>query len=126
MTLDRITIVLPWPSPSLMPNRKNGRHWGATHSPKIKARTDGENAARHALGRNTLAAADRMRCRVTFFAPDRRRRDLDNLLASMKPYLDGIAKALGADDSIFRPVVLDDCLDKQKKGFVLVEIGGEQ
>lgn len=28
MSLDHITIILPWPDSRLMPNRKNGRHWG--------------------------------------------------------------------------------------------------
>jgi crossover junction endodeoxyribonuclease RusA len=34
-----------------------------------------------------------------FHAPDKRRRDLDNLLASMKPHLDGLALAVGVDDA---------------------------
>lgn len=30
MQLDRLTIILPWPDTSLMPNRKNGKHWGGS------------------------------------------------------------------------------------------------
>ncbi|MNW22505.1 hypothetical protein D3C71_2240180 [compost metagenome] len=56
-------------------------------------------------------------------APNRIRRDLDGLLSAEKPRLDGIAAALGVDDSQFMPITLDRALDAEKKGFVLVEIG---
>ena len=38
---------------------------------------------------------------MTFCPPDHRRRDLDNIIASMKAANDGIADALGIDDSRF-------------------------
>jgi crossover junction endodeoxyribonuclease RusA len=38
---------------------------------------------------------------MTFCPPDKRRRDRDNLIASMKAATDGIADALGTDDSKF-------------------------
>jgi len=37
----------------------------------------------------------------TFCPPDKRRRDRDNLIASMKAATDGIADALGIDDANF-------------------------
>lgn len=123
MTLDRITIRLPWPDSRLMPNRKNGHHWGNTQAVKVKARMDGAMAARQAIGRHAVNLADRIPVKITFAAPDRIRRDLDNLHAACKAPLDGIAKALGVDDSRFVPVTLDRVLDNQKKGFVIVEIG---
>jgi crossover junction endodeoxyribonuclease RusA len=43
-----------------------------------------------------------LRVSLDFRPPDRRRRDLDNLLASMKAGLDGLADALGVDDSRWR------------------------
>ncbi len=39
---------------------------------------------------------------LTFYPPDRRARDQDNMLASMKSGLDGIADALGVDDRNFQ------------------------
>jgi len=39
---------------------------------------------------------------LTFSPPDKRRYDDDNLIARCKAYLDGIADALGVDDSRFR------------------------
>jgi crossover junction endodeoxyribonuclease RusA len=38
---------------------------------------------------------------MTFFPPNRCRRDIDNLIASSKALLDGMALALGVDDSRF-------------------------
>ncbi len=35
---------------------------------------------------------------ITFYPPDRRKRDLDNMLGAIKYGLDGIAKASGVDD----------------------------
>lgn len=123
MTLDHITIRLPWPDSRLMPNRKNGRHWGGTRTINVGAHKDGAMATREAVGRHTINLPDRIPVKITFAAPNRTRRDLDNLLSSMKANLDGIAKALGVDDSRFVPVTLDRVLDREKKGFVIVEIG---
>lgn len=123
MTLDRITIRLPWPDSRLMPNRKNGRHWSSTQSVKVKARMDGAMATRQAVGRHAVNLTDRIPVKITFAAPDRVRRDLDNLHAACKAALDGIAKALGVDDSRFAPITLDKALDTKKRGFVIVEVG---
>lgn len=123
MNLDRLTIRLPWPDTSLMANRKSGKHWGSTHAAKVRARESAFFAAREALGRNILARAGHVPVSITWVAPNRIRRDLDGLLSAEKPRLDGIAAALGIDDSQFRPLTLDGALDVEKKGFVLVEIG---
>lgn len=123
MKLDSVRIYLPWPDSSLMPNRRAGKHWASYQNAKTKARNDGWAAAKLALGRSTFTCPERVKVRWTFAAPDKRRRDLDGLYGACKHYQDGIAAALGVDDSIFRPVLLDDCLDKHKQGFVIVEIG---
>ncbi|HET8635464.1 MAG TPA: hypothetical protein VFL96_01295 [Acidobacteriaceae bacterium] len=123
MILDRITINLPWPDPMLFPNRRRGSF--RKFQPFIEAaRQSGFYAARQALGRNIASLSDQVPVKITFAAPDRRRRDLDGMLGAIKHNLDGIAKALGVDDSRFVPVTLDRVLDKQKQGFVVVEIGG--
>ncbi len=123
MTLDRLTIRLPWLDTSLMANRKNGKHWLSSHAAKVRARESAFFAAKEALGRNTMASAAQLPVSITWVAPNRIRRDLDGLLSAEKPRLDGIAAALGIDDCLFRPVTLDRALDVEKKGFVLVEIG---
>lgn len=123
MQHDRLIITLPWPDTSLMPNRKNGRHWGGTQAAKVRARQDGYFGAKKALGTSEMVSQDRMPVKITFVAPDARRRDIDNMLACIKPQLDGIAQALHIDDSRFRPITIDDALDTQKVGFLVVEVG---
>jgi crossover junction endodeoxyribonuclease RusA len=39
----------------------------------------------------------------TFYPPDNRRRDIQNMPGMMKAYIDGIADAMGCDDHGFRP-----------------------
>ena len=116
-------ITLPWPHRDLFPNRKGGRHWAGFQRAKESARMDGYMAAKEALGRTKASLNDREPVRITFHCPDRRKRDMDGLHGAIKHHLDGIAKALGVDDSIFRPVTLTDALDVGKRGFVTVEIG---
>src|SRR3546814_18481183 len=91
--------MLPWPDSQLMPNRKNGRHWGATVEAKVAARTAGLYAAQAALQGHTVNLGERIPARITFVAPNKRKRDLDNLLGAMKHALDGIALYLEVDDS---------------------------
>ncbi|ROT45022.1 endodeoxyribonuclease RusA [Pusillimonas sp. NJUB218] len=123
MTQDRLIITLPWPNPALFPNAKGGRHWATFQAPKVRARQDGFLAAKQALGRHTFSPSDRMPVSVMFAFPDRRNRDIEGCIGAIKHYVDGIAKALGVDDRIFRPWTLDDCLDTKGQGFVVVEIG---
>lgn len=58
--------------------------------------------------------------RIIFHAPDRRKRDLDNLLSSCKAYLDGIALAYGINDTLFRPITIDFAEETYKKGKVQI------
>ena len=57
---------------------------------------------------------------VDFVPPDRRRRDLDNCIASMKAGLDGLADALGVDDNRWRLVC--KMADGEVGGFVAVTV----
>lgn len=50
---------------------------------------------------SSARTAPRVKLAIEFLPPDRRRRDADNLLASCKGLLDGIADALAIDDSKF-------------------------
>lgn len=119
----KIEIKLDWPDASLMPNRKNGRHWGGTQGAKVRARQEGYFATKQAMAGRVFAIDGSVPLRVTFVSPDKRDRDLDNLLASLKHGLDGIAKALGVNDAAFRPITIDSTVDQFKRGFVLVEVG---
>lgn len=124
MQLDRLTIILPWPDPMLFPNRRRGSF--RKFQPHIEAaRNTGYYAAREALGTNTITIAARAPLKITFAKPNRTRRDIDGMHGAIKHHLDGIAKALGVDDSAFRPVLIDDALDEKKQGFVIVEVTGK-
>jgi crossover junction endodeoxyribonuclease RusA len=57
--------------------------------------------------------------RIMFHPPDRRRRDLDNMLASIKAGIDGIADALCINDRLLNPITIERC-EPVKGGRVLV------
>lgn len=94
-------VVLPWPSRDLHPNARV--HWSR------KARA--AKAARYAAGLAALAAgwqavslpAGRLHVWIDGYPPDRRARDHDGFLSSLKSALDGIADTIGVDDRRFVP-----------------------
>lgn len=89
-------LTMPWPvMRELSPNWRG--HWSC------KARA--KKVLREAWYYEALAQgarkidADRLNLRIEFVQPNKRARDLDNLLASIKAGLDGLADVLGVDDS---------------------------
>lgn len=120
-----LTVELPFPDSSLMPNRKNGRHWGAVHGAKSAAFDAGYYLTHEAAKRHTGTwhpTSGQVPVTLTFCPPDRRKRDLDNLLAACKPVLDGVAAALLMDDREFEPVTLKRG-EPRKAGAVVLEVG---
>lgn len=90
-----ITFFLPWPDRRLSPNARE--HWFKKAKITKKAR---ESAWATALeAKVSRISADRLSVRVTFCAPNKRRRDLDNCIGAFKAAGDGIAQAVGIDDS---------------------------
>lgn len=98
-----MTIELSWPASELMQNRHDGRHWSYAADAKAAYKQEGYLRTLSAI--NTFSFEARKDCRyritMTFYAPDNRRRDVSNLHAAMKSALDGIAEAMGIDDSLF-------------------------
>lgn len=92
-----ITFTLPWPAKELSPNAR--LHW-SKKSKAVKAARSTAWATALASGAAKLRA-DRLDVALTFLPPDARRRDTDNLIASSKALLDGLADATGVDDSKF-------------------------
>ena len=93
------TVTLPWPPKELSPNatlhwakkakfKKSYRHdcWALCLEAKLQAPKDG-----------------RVHMVITFYPPDKRHRDYDNMVASIKAGLDGMADALGVNDRLFLP-----------------------
>lgn len=89
-------LIMPWPA--LKPLSPNWRgHWAAKAAARKKLRQAWAMAAlQQGAG---LVRANRLDVRLEFVPPDRRARDLDNLLASCKSGVDGLADVLGVDDS---------------------------
>jgi crossover junction endodeoxyribonuclease RusA len=103
-----VKIILPWPDSKLSPNAKRRTHW-RVYTPAIKAaRTAGCYAAYEAANggmreiRQAFNGDDKIDLAVTFYPPDRRRRDDDGMVGAFKHFRDGIADALGVDDHRFR------------------------
>ena len=93
------TFDLPWPGKALSPNSRP--HWSAKH----KAAQASKNAA---WGIVRLAVKKRLPWpRVViewvFHPKTAHAVDLDNLIGSAKYLQDGIALAIGIDDSLFDP-----------------------
>lgn len=94
------SLELPWPAPALSPNARV--HWAVLAKTKKSYRARCRVIGLQA-GLGVLAGRDgRVAVHLTFVPPDRRARDWDNLVASMKAGLDGLADAMGVDDSRWR------------------------
>jgi len=91
------TVELQWPNSVLLPNSR--AHWTAKAAASRSARTNAAWATRFA-GISKLRL-DSIKFNIVFHPPDKRRRDLDSMLSSIKPALDGIADVIGIDDSNF-------------------------
>jgi hypothetical protein len=115
-------IRLHWPDHRLLPNRRRGKRLFDT---TIIAghREDARLSALEALGRARpkIPKDHILVCKIQFHPPDRRRRDLDGMLSACKPFLDGIADAMGIDDHQLNPLILER-LDPVPNGVVIFEI----
>lgn len=91
------SFTLPWPTRDHSPN---GRvHWSKLRRVQTAQHNDALMAARGAGMRPV--GGESAHVTLTFCPPTKARRDLDNLLASMKGGIDGISDACGVDDSRF-------------------------
>lgn len=116
-------VELPWPDPKLAPNRRNGKHWTVTHAAKIDAFGSAATLTLQAQRASGYCAPAEgpIALALTFFPPDRRRRDLDGLLSACKAALDAVAQVLGVDDARFEPVTLRRG-EPVKGGSVVLEV----
>ena len=117
-----IELILPWPDSRLNPNRSKGTHWGGTSALRQSARTEAWALTKQAA-RGYVVPAGEIALTVIFVQPDKRRRDIDNLMASQKNANDGIADALGIDDQRFNPIIIRREYGS-KPGCVRITIGG--
>ena len=95
-----MTICLPWPSKDLSPNAR-------VHYRTKAAATKAYREQAYWLTRERFPFIHQfpsdgpIRLRFDFHPPDKRKRDLDNMLASCKAAIDGIADALEVNDQRF-------------------------
>jgi crossover junction endodeoxyribonuclease RusA len=92
-------ITLPWPPSILSPNTRV--HW----APRAKAVASYRNECgwrARAQGVYPVEVGP-VRMTITFHPPDARRRDRDNMIASCKAMMDGLADAMILDDRFFIP-----------------------
>lgn len=115
-----VTVELPWPDRRLHPNARP--HWAARARAVDGARADAHLLTRAALGRAPVTfAPGPIRFAVVAYPPDRRRRDDDGIIASLKAARDGIADALGVDDHRFR--LAFELAEPVRKGRIIVRVG---
>lgn len=116
-------LVLPWPDRVLHPNARP--HWAVKAKAVKRARADARIFALAAGWDGSKLPDGPLYVWIDGYPADHRRRDADGLLSSAKPWLDGIADALGIDDRRF--VLCTRIRDEVRKGGeVTVRITGEQ
>lgn len=95
---DTVLLRCDWPARPLWQNVHC--HWAQKARAVSAARAE---AHAEALLRGTanIRGADAYTVRCDFYPPDRRKRDFQNMPATVKAHLDGIAEALGVDDHCF-------------------------
>jgi crossover junction endodeoxyribonuclease RusA len=92
-------VTLPYPDSRLSPNAR--LHWAQKSKLVKSARQAAFVLSRHA-GVTPAETVGQIDVSITMYAPDRRARDFDNAIASLKASLDGLADALRVDDNRFR------------------------
>lgn len=97
----REPLILPWPAKALNPNART--HWRPKAAAAKAYRHDAWWAAMAWIGTGLgwWPSEGSIAVTITFRAPDKRSRDIDNMLASIKPAIDGLADAMHVNDSRF-------------------------
>lgn len=100
-----ITVQMPWPSIALSPNGR--AHWRDKHKATKASKSYAWGMTKSLMGPLGIVPGSwigPISVQLTFHPAVTRDRDLDNMQASQKAALDGIALALGINDTHFRPV----------------------
>lgn len=103
--MPEISIEMPWPSIALSPNGR--AHWRDKHKATKASKNYAWGIAKSLMGPLGIVPGSwigPISVQLTFHPSVTRDRDLDNMQASQKAALDGIALALGINDTHFRPV----------------------
>ena len=110
------TVKLPWPPKELSPNSM--LQW----SKKAKKKKEYRIACWTLSLEAKLVAPPgegKIPIEITFYPPDKRHRDADNMVASIKSGLDGVADALKINDKRFLPTFK---FEEQVLGMVVITL----
>jgi len=112
------SVELSWPAKELSPNARV--HFHAKAGAAKAARSEAYWLTKHVDMRPANDDGEIVLA-IVFHPPDKRKRDLDNMLAASKNYLDGIADAMAVNDQRFAFTIrrAEPC----KGGRVVVSIG---
>ena len=95
MTEKDLRVTVPFPPKDLNPNVQRRQHWAqrakVARDYRYQVKVDTKNAMNRLRLRGPLPTP--VRLSVLFLCKDRRKRDYDNLLAMLKPALDGLVDA---------------------------------
>lgn len=102
-------VELPWPPRELSPNSR--KHW-AVRAKKKKAYGEvcywsAKECASQFPRCHVRFHDGNIPMEITFYPPDKRKRDADNMLASIKAAVDGVALAWKINDVRFRPITIN-------------------
>ncbi len=97
----KIVVIVPWPHIYLSPNSRI--NWQAKSQISKRHRFNAKFLTLATVGCGNLAHPidDYIEVQMIAHPRDKRKRDEDNIIASMKSSLDGIADALGVNDASF-------------------------
>lgn len=96
-----MNVTLPFPPKELNPNNKP--HWAVLARVKKKYKElSWLLALKAGITPISCEGWKKADIHLNFYAPDRRARDGDNMLAAMKAGLDGLSSAMGLDDRYFK------------------------
>ena len=115
-----LTITLPWPDGRLSGNREKSVHWAIkrriTNDANMLAFTETRNAVN-----SSMLIPERLMLVIYFHPPHKRKYDADNWHIACKPYIDGMCRALGIDDSKIR-VSVEVIGERVKGGSVILQL----
>jgi crossover junction endodeoxyribonuclease RusA len=117
MVGEGMIVNLPWFPATLSPNAR--KHWAEVAEAKKRYRMACWALTRESVGNPMLPEQGEIHIKIEFFPPTNRKYDLDNLLASIKAGLDGVADALRVDDSRF---TLTICKRQEVRGMIRLTI----
>ena len=114
-----ITIRCTFPHSSLSPNAR--LHW----APKARATVTSKILWYKELSRYSQSLEGKSEFKISFAPPDKRRRDVDNLISSSKALCDSLALVTHIDDSKFKIEWGRELLAPVAGGAVLVSFENE-